>query len=98
MPATQAAQLLVVELDDRRRTSLGRIGHTEHRRYIADVHLDGTIVLKPAQIVTEAQLRFLATSEAMRQVDEAQTAYDADPHDPRIIRGAGLPSRRTVAS
>lgn len=52
-----------IELDARRRTSLGRIGHKEHTRYIADEKPDGTIVLTPAVMVP-------LTAEALKDAYE----------------------------
>lgn len=36
-----------LELDGRRRASLGKIGRPEHRRYLAATDPDGTITLRP---------------------------------------------------
>jgi hypothetical protein len=41
----------MIELDARRRTSLGRIGRKEHTRYLVDEQPDGTLVLTPAIVV-----------------------------------------------
>lgn len=41
----------LIELDARRRTSLGKVGHKEHDRYLVDERPDGTIVLTPAIVV-----------------------------------------------
>lgn len=41
----------MIELDARRRTSLGKIGRKEHDRYLVDEQPDGTIVLTPAIVV-----------------------------------------------
>ena len=40
-----------IELDARRRTSLGRIGRKQDTRYIVDEKPDGTLVLTPAIVV-----------------------------------------------
>jgi hypothetical protein len=48
----------LLELDTRRRLSLGRLA--QHDRYIATVEEDGTIVLTPAVVMTEAEARLLA--------------------------------------
>lgn len=42
---------VLIELDGRRRASLARLGRPEHRRYLARVESDGTIVLTPAAVV-----------------------------------------------
>lgn len=41
----------MIELDARRRTSLGKVGRKEHDRYLVDEQPDGTIVLTPAIVV-----------------------------------------------
>lgn len=41
----------LIELDARRRTSFGRLGHKEHTRYIVEEKLDGTMVLTPALVI-----------------------------------------------
>lgn len=48
---------LLLELDSRRRLSLGSIAR--HSRYLAEVEDDGTIVLTPAVVITEAEVRLL---------------------------------------
>lgn len=83
---------ILLELDDRRRLPLGRISREEDQRYLAAVHPDGTIVLKPAHVVTEAQLRFWANPEVMRQVEESMAAHKADPSSGNRTRG--IPARR----
>jgi hypothetical protein len=38
---------VIIELDERRRASFGRIGRPEHRRYLVTEESDGTIVMRP---------------------------------------------------
>jgi hypothetical protein len=45
----------LLELDDRKRISLGRLAR--HGRYLATVFDDGRIVLEPAAVISEAELR-----------------------------------------
>jgi hypothetical protein len=59
---------VLLELDDRRRVSLGRIGRAEHRRYLAREEPDGTIVLSPAVVMSELEARFLANQQLIEQV------------------------------
>lgn len=59
----------LVEFDDRRRASFGKLGH--HDRYMAEELADGTIVLHPAVIVSEMQLRLMASPEFYQQITEA---------------------------
>lgn len=63
----------LIELDDRRRASLGRLGR--HRRYLAHEEPDGTLVLTPAAVMTEAQARLLARPDVMADID----AFVAQP-------------------
>jgi hypothetical protein len=73
---------VVLELDERRRASLGRIGRPEHRRYLVTEEPDGTIVLRPAVVMTELEARFLANPELVARV----RANNADPS--RLVRRA----------
>lgn len=41
----------MIELDARRRTSFGRLGHREHTRYIVEDKQDGTMILTPALVL-----------------------------------------------
>lgn len=61
---------VLVELDDRRRMSLGKVGKPEHRRYLAVEHPDGTIVLTPAVVMSEMEARFLANRTLVERVEE----------------------------
>jgi hypothetical protein len=47
---------ILIELDERRRASLGKIGRAEHRRYLAHEEPDGTIVFVPAVLTPEREL------------------------------------------
>jgi hypothetical protein len=47
---------ILIELDERRRASLGRVGRAEHRRYLAHEEPDGTIVFVPAALIPEREL------------------------------------------
>ena len=58
---------MLIELDERRRISLGKLGH--HSRYLAREQEDGTIVLEPAVVLTEAEARFLANSDLVAQIE-----------------------------
>jgi hypothetical protein len=63
---------VLVELDDRRRASLGKVGKPEHRRYLAAEQPDGTIILTPAVVMTELEARFLANRELVERVEESR--------------------------
>jgi hypothetical protein len=60
---------ILIELDDRRRASFGRIGRPEHRRYLAHEEADGTLVLVPAVVMPESQARLLANPELVERIE-----------------------------
>ena len=60
---------VVLELDGRRRVSLGRVGRPEHRRYLATEEPDGTIVLTPAVVMSEMEAKFLANRKLVERVE-----------------------------
>ena len=78
----------LLELDERGRASLGKFGRPEHRRYLVDVEPDGTLVLRPAQVMSEAQARLLTR-------DDISSAVDPFLADPSIGVRRGRPPRRT---
>jgi hypothetical protein len=59
---------VLVELDQRRRASLGKVGHADHKRYLATVEPDGTITLKPAVVMTEAEAALLRNTELVESI------------------------------
>ena len=85
----------LVEVDDRRRIALGKIGRPQDTRYLATAHPDGTIVLRPAVVMTEAQLRYLANPDVIAQVEEGVRQYESDPSS--FIR-RGIPPKRGDAA
>lgn len=52
---------IFIELDERRRASLGRVGHPGHTRYLATTHDDGTITMRPVEVVPAVAGRRPAT-------------------------------------
>ena len=70
----------LVELDDRRRVSLGKIGRPEHTRYIVEEEPDGTLVLTPAVVMSELEAKLLANGELVERIN----ANRADPG--RLVR------------
>jgi hypothetical protein len=60
---------VLIELDERRRVSLGRIGRAEHRRYLAHEEPDGTLVLVPAVVMSESEARLLANPALVEQIE-----------------------------
>jgi hypothetical protein len=62
---------VLIELDERRRASFGKIGRPEHRRYLVHEENDGTLVLHPAVVMTETEARLLANPELTEQIEKA---------------------------
>lgn len=60
----------IVELDSRRRVSLGRVGRPEHTRYLAHEEPDGAIVLEPVVVMSEAEGRFLRNRSLADRVED----------------------------
>lgn len=58
----------MIEVDERRRMSLGKIGR--HSRYLVHEEPDGTLVFEPAVVMTELEARFLANSKLVAQIEE----------------------------
>lgn len=66
---------VLVELDDRRRTALGKVGRKEHTRYLVEEQPDGTLIWHPAVVLPEHELRFMAAHpEAYAQIRQQQAA------------------------
>jgi len=63
-----AEEPVLVEVDQRRRVSLGRIGHAGHTRYLATVEPDGSIILRPAVVMTETEARFIQNKELVDKI------------------------------
>lgn len=64
---------VLIEVDERRRLTLGKVGRPEHRRYLAHEEPGGTIVLVPVAVVPEAQLRLLGNRELVEQIERTVT-------------------------
>jgi hypothetical protein len=73
----------LVELDDRRRISLGKIGR--HSRYLVHEEDDGTIILEPAVVLSEAEARLMANAELVSQIEDNRAHSE---------RGQSRPVRR----
>jgi hypothetical protein len=58
--------MTIIELDSRRRASLGKIGR--HDRYIVHEEPDGTLIFEPATVMSEAEARFLANPALVARV------------------------------
>lgn len=60
---------ILIELDDRRRASLGRVGR--HEKYLAHEEDDGTIILRPAVVMTETEAALLANPELVARIQHS---------------------------
>jgi hypothetical protein len=58
----------VLDVDSRGRVSLGRLAQPGHRRYLAHVEADGTIVLTPAVVVSALEAEILADPELVAKI------------------------------
>jgi hypothetical protein len=75
VPSPETALTLARFLvDERGRVSLGRL-RPAPGPYLGVVEPDGTVVLRPAAVMTRSQARLLASPELMAQID----AFAADP-------------------
>jgi hypothetical protein len=68
MTCAEEARRSLLEVDSRRRISLGSLA--EHDRYLVDVEADGTIILTPAVVMSAAEARLHAATETSRTIDE----------------------------
>lgn len=69
---------ILIELDERRRASLGRIGRPEHTRYMAHTRDDGTIVMRPVDVVPAVVGSKPATLAAADATTEREPAGTVD--------------------
>jgi hypothetical protein len=70
---------IMVELDERRRLSLGKVGH--HSRYLVREERDGTLIFEPAVVLTEFEARVLSNDEIVTQLRDSQA--DSSRRRPR---------------
>jgi hypothetical protein len=80
-----AGSEVIVELDERRRASLGKVGRPEHRRYLA-TEKDGVITLTPIRILTEADIERLGIRELVDQVERSVKDPTAGSRRGRLAR------------
>ena len=65
-------EMLEFETDARGRLSIARLGAAvKGRRWLGTMEDDGTVVLRPATLVPDSQLRFMRNPEAQAAVDRA---------------------------
>jgi hypothetical protein len=74
----------IVELDSRRRLSLGKIGNPEHTHYYVAVADDGTITLTPAVIMSAQEAKLLAHPELTARI---RAGIDSGVRVPRPDHG-----------
>jgi hypothetical protein len=74
---------ILVELDERRRLSLGKVGKPEHRRYLVHEEPNGTIVLVPAVVMSESQAQLLANRDLVEQIERTVTDPSTRVRRPR---------------
>ena len=74
---------VLVEVDQRRRVSLGKIGQAQHDLYLASTEADGTIVLRPAVVMTEIEARFRENTGLVERIRQQRTDPDAYVDRPR---------------
>jgi hypothetical protein len=58
----------LVELDERRRVSLGKIGR--HSRYLVREEPDGTLIFEPAVVLTESERKYMANQALQAQIED----------------------------
>ncbi|MBV9856498.1 MAG: hypothetical protein JOY82_18620 [Streptosporangiaceae bacterium] len=96
-----AHEPVLVELDDRRRTALGKIGRREHTRYLVEEEPDGTLIWRPAVVLPEQELRFMRAHPdeyaeiRRRQADPDPRRRRERPHRARGEAGAPREPART---
>ena len=64
----------LLELDERRRTSLNKIGQSQHRRYLVTENPDGSILLSPAVVMSELEARFQSDPALMADIEHRRTS------------------------
>jgi hypothetical protein len=68
-----ATNEVLVELDDRRRVYLSKVGRSTDRRYLVRTQPDGTMIFTPATVIPTHVLRLLDRPDilaAIRHADE----------------------------
>ncbi len=71
---------ILIDLDDRRRAYLTKVGRPEHRRYAARTEPDGTVILTPAVLMTVHDAALLQRPDILKAI---QTAKD---HPETLVR------------
>ena len=61
---------ILVELDGRRRVSLGKVGRPEHTRYLVSEEPDGSLLFTPAVVISELEAKLLANRDLVERIEE----------------------------
>ena len=77
-----------VLLDERRRTSLARVGQKDHAKYLAQEFEDGSILLTPAITVSQTEYNMLRNPEVIAALEVSAA------NDPSARRRRPPPRRR----
>lgn len=77
---TAAAEEVLVELDERRRVYLSKVGRSTDRRYLVRTEPDGTMIFTPASVVPTHLLRLL------NRPDILAAFRHADEHPEELVR------------
>jgi len=75
----------LIELDERRRLSLGKIGR--HSRYLVREEPDGTLIFEPAVVLTEAEQRYLENATLVAQIEDNRAHPERRRPRPQRPRG-----------
>jgi hypothetical protein len=62
---------VLVELDERRRVYLSKVGRSTDRRYLVRTHPDGTMVFTPATVVPTHVLRLMERPDILASIRNA---------------------------
>ena len=60
----------LVEVDARRRISLGKLGKPDQTRYLVTEHSDGSLLLTPAVVMTAHEAALLRNPELVAQIEQ----------------------------
>lgn len=58
-------------LDERRRTSLARIGRKDHDKYLVEEYPDGSVLLTPAVTITRDEFEMLRNPAVVAALEES---------------------------
>ena len=72
---------VVIEVDERRRISLGKLG--QHTRYLGTELPDGTLMLEPAVLLSEAEYAYLQNTALQAQIQENRAYPERRRQRPR---------------